>query len=240
MSLRIDDRFKAILGATDRETLLTEVLRFTRHLGFTTVNATAVHDQPLDDVQFAWVSNTPSAYAQLADDVLYAKGDPVAQHCRHRGVPIVWDQSTYATAGHGARWEAQAQFGYCTGIALALHMPRGQHFFIGVDRDQRLPSDGEELSRLTADLQLFAAHAQEAALRILLPQVIELACPELTVRELECLRWTMEGKSAWEVGRILSISEQTAVRHLNNATKKLDCVNKHHAIVKAMRFGLIS
>jgi hypothetical protein len=49
----------------------------------------------------------------------------------------------------------------------------------------------------------------------------------------------MEGKTAWEVGSILGISEQTAVRHLSNATHKLDCVNKHHAVVKALRVRLI-
>jgi DNA-binding CsgD family transcriptional regulator len=61
----------------------------------------------------------------------------------------------------------------------------------------------------------------------------------LTERELEALRWTMEGKTAWEVGSILGISEQTAVRHLSNATRKLGSVNKHHAVVTAMRLGLL-
>jgi DNA-binding CsgD family transcriptional regulator len=45
----------------------------------------------------------------------------------------------------------------------------------------------------------------------------EVMAARLTPRELECLRWTMEGKTAWEVGTILSISERTAVLHLNNA-----------------------
>ena len=94
---------------------------------------------------------------------------------------------------------------------------------------------------MLADLQLFATFAEEAATQILTPARVDLsALPRLTPREVECLSWTMEGKTAWEVGCILSISEQTAVRHLNNATKKLDCVNKHHAVVKAMRLGLIS
>jgi DNA-binding CsgD family transcriptional regulator len=64
-------------------------------------------------------------------------------------------------------------------------------------------------------------------------------CRPLTERELEALRWTMEGKTAWEVGSILGISEQTAVRHLSNATRKLGCVHKHHAVVTAMRLGLL-
>ena len=63
--------------------------------------------------------------------------------------------------------------------------------------------------------------------------------PLLTPRELEALRWTMDGKTAWEVGAILGISERTAVLHLTNATHKLDCVNKHQAVLKALRLKLI-
>ena len=92
---------------------------------------------------------------------------------------------------------------------------------------------------MTAELQLFAVHTQDAALRLLLPESPAIDAPELTPRELESLRWTMEGKTAWELGRILGISEQTAVRHVNNATHKLNAVNKHHAVVKALRLGLI-
>ena len=77
------------------------------------------------------------------------------------------------------------------------------------------------------------------AVRVMPPPSPESDTPDLTPRELECLRWTMEGKTAWELGRILGISEQTAVRHVNNAAHKLDAVNKHHAVVKALRFGLL-
>ena len=92
---------------------------------------------------------------------------------------------------------------------------------------------------MVADLQLFAVHAQDAALRVLLPASPHEDVPPLTPRELESLRWTMEGKTAWEVGNILGISERTAVLHVNNATHKLGCVNKHQAVLKALRFGLI-
>ena len=40
---------------------------------------------------------------------------------------------------------------------------------LGVDRDQALPSDPSELTRMVADLQLFAVHAQDAAMRMLVP-----------------------------------------------------------------------
>ena len=140
----------------------------------------------------------------------------------------------------------QARFGYRTGIALALHLPAGRHFFIGVNRDRDLPRDAVEATRMVADLHLFAAYAQDAALRVLAPSDPSVHMPKLTVRELEALRWTMEGKTAWEIGRILAISEHTAARHINtaarhinNAAQKLGCVNKHHAVAKALRIGLI-
>jgi len=88
-------------------------------------------------------------------------------------------------------------------------------------------------------LQLFAVHAQEAAMRILVPMPSEPGLPALTPRELETLRWTMEGKTAWEVANVLGISERTAVLHANNAMHKLGCVNKHQAVLKALRLGLI-
>lgn len=77
-------------------------------------------------------------------------------------------------------------------------------------------------------------------MRILVPASNDPPPASLTRRELEALRWTMEGKTAWEVGKILGIAEQTAVRHLFNATRKLECVNKHQAVLKALRLGLIT
>ena len=76
--------------------------------------------------------------------------------------------------------------------------------------------------------------------RVLSPAAKDLNRPNLTPRELEALRWTMEGKTAWEVGAILGISERTAVLHVNNAMHKLDCASKHQAVLKALRLGLIS
>jgi DNA-binding CsgD family transcriptional regulator len=122
---------------------------------------------------------------------------------------------------------------------MALHLPEGKHFLLGVDRDQDLPGDPDELQRVVADLQLFAVHAQDAALRLLVPVAERPERPALTPRELEVLRWTMEGKTAWEVGALLGISERTVVFHINNGTHKLGCINKQQAVLKALRLGLI-
>ncbi|HRD86442.1 MAG TPA: autoinducer binding domain-containing protein [Rubrivivax sp.] len=231
--------YASVLEARNRDEFRDEVLRFARARGFDTFSAMTVVDHGMGDTEFIVVDNTPRGYAEAFQDPGSGRRDPVMQHCKRYAMPIVWDQSTYVDRGAGDIWEHQARFGYATGIATALHLPEGRHFFLGVDRDQPLPSEPAELQRVVAELQLFAVHAQEAAMRLLLPAEQQPERPALTPRELEALRWTMDGKTAWEVGTILGISERTAVLHVNNAMHKLGCVNKHQAVLKALRLGLI-
>lgn len=231
--------FTAVMECRTRDELQSEVVGFAKRLGFDTVAATVVIDHLLGDAEFISVDNMPQAYQNAFVTLENGRRDPVTQHCKRHSVPIIWNQATYVRDGLGDMWETQARYGYRNGIALALHMPEGRHFMLGVDRDQPVPPDPAELTRLVADLQLFAVHAQDAATRLLLPAAPEGATPSLTPRELEALRWTMEGKTAWEVGALLSISERTAVMHVNNAMHKLGCVNKHQAVLKALRLGLI-
>ena len=62
----------------------------------------------------------------------------------------------------------------------------------------------------------------------------------LTEREVECLKWAADGKSEWEIGTILGVSEHTVDRHMANARRKLGARTRTQAIATAMRLGLIS
>ena len=231
--------YAEVLEARTRDEFRLEVVRFTQRLGFQTVSALTVIDRAPGRSEFIAVDNTPPGFAEVYANPSLGRRDPVMQHCRRQTVPIIWNQQTYLSHDAGELWEQQARFGYRTGIAMALHMPEGRHFILGVDRDRPLPDDRDELQRVVADLQLFAVVAQDAAMRLLVPAAQQPERPALTPRELEALRWTMEGKTAWEVGAILGISERTAVLHVNNAMHKLGCTNKHQAVLKALRLGLI-
>jgi len=231
--------FAEVLGSRNRDEFRGEVVSFTKRLGFDTVSATVVIDHMLTDSEFITVDNAPDAYKAYYRNRENGKRDPVTQHCKRKSVPIIWTQETYVSQGLGEKWEEQAQFGYRNGIALALHLPDGRHFMLGVERDKAMSRNAAELTRVVADLQLFAVHAQEAAWRILTTPSPDPGIPALTPRELESLRWTMDGKTAWEVGSMLGISERTAALHINNATHKLGCANKHQAVLKALRLGMI-
>ena len=231
--------YLSVLEARTEHEFRDEIVRFATQLGFERVGAITVIDRLLAPPVFINVDNAPAEYREFFDRPSLGRVDPVMQHCKTQSVPIIWDQDTYTTRGLGDKWEEQAAFGYRTGVCMALHMPEGRHFVMGVDRRQPMPKDPIEVTRIVADLQLFAVHAQDAALRILVPAASQPERPALTPRELECLRWTMDGKTAWEVGNVLGISERTAVLHINNAMHKLQCANKHQAVLKALRLGLI-
>lgn len=231
--------YSSVLSVESRDDFRDEVVRFAKQVGFNTVAAYVVVDRGVGRSEFYAVHNAPSGYEEALHDQASARRDPVIQHCRRQAVPIIWDQATYTTQGLGELWEEQASFGYVNGIAMALHLPEGRHFVFGVERDKPMPTDRRELTRVVADLQLFAVYAQDAALRVLAPQLHDDQRPRLTPREVEVLSWTMDGKTAWEVGAILGISERTAVMHVTNAMHKLGASNKHHAVLKALKLGLI-
>jgi len=56
----------------------------------------------------------------------------------------------------------------------------------------------------------------------------------LTAREREVLHWVAQGKTDWEIGEILAISEQTAKAHVRNSCRKLNAVNRTHAVANAL------
>lgn len=62
---------------------------------------------------------------------------------------------------------------------------------------------------------------------------------EFTQRERDVLQWLALGKTNWEIGMILGISERTVKFHLNNVFQKLGVANRAQAVLQANRLGLI-
>lgn len=61
----------------------------------------------------------------------------------------------------------------------------------------------------------------------------------LTEKEREILQWSAKGKTRWEVGEIMGISENTVIYHLKNIFQKLECNNITMAVLKALYSGII-
>ena len=66
-----------------------------------------------------------------------------------------------------------------------------------------------------------------------------IALCEITRRQLECLAWVGEGKSASDIGGILGISGRTVEGHLLKICAHLDVKTRFQALLKARDLGLI-
>ncbi len=61
----------------------------------------------------------------------------------------------------------------------------------------------------------------------------------LTGREREVLIWIARGKSAREIGEILSITKRTVDQHTQSASRKLGAINRAHAVAIALQDHII-
>lgn len=62
---------------------------------------------------------------------------------------------------------------------------------------------------------------------------------KLTHREIACLFWASQGKSADEIANILNISPQTVYSYQKEIKRKLSCTSMAHAVFLGIRYGHI-
>jgi LuxR family quorum sensing-dependent transcriptional regulator len=77
-------------------------------------------------------------------------------------------------------------------------------------------------------------------LRALARPAVALPARRLNEIEAEVLRWAARGKTAWETGQILKLSERTVRWHLEEAQRKLMTKNKTATVALALVNGEIN
>lgn len=236
--------FERAADATCDLDLERALIEFTERHECTSANLMTALESSEGGVTFANVVHMPSAYMASFNDFEGARFDPVMSHMRQSSLPLLWTRQTYANVGQEREWEHMEAHGLSCGAGVALHMPGGRHLALGLDRRSAFSRRPERLTALFGEMQLLLSHVTESAFKIHDPihraaDVHRSFSPALTPRELEALRWTIDGKTAWEIGQIMAITERTAVKHLTNATTKLQCATKAQAAIRAVRLGLV-
>lgn len=165
--------------------------------------------------------------------------DPILDYCRKHVVPVAWHAPGLVNSAESERVMNEAtEFGLRFGVSVPLHSPNGELGVLSMALDQRMVAAHAIAERALPYAQMMAGYVHEAVRRVfsLTDNEKEQA---LTEREHECLRWAADGKTSWEIGQLLNLSERTVNFHLNNATLKLDASNRQHAVVRAVLKGLI-
>lgn len=170
----------------------------------------------------------------------YYLDDPVIMHCKKHLIPIQWQDLGPVSTEMGERIMNEAtEFGLKGGISMPVHGPTGEFGIFSMTLNEQKKMHLELIQQASPYIHLFAAYLHETVQRVL-----SLDIPDkkllLTAREKECLRWTADGKTSWEISQLLNTSERTINFHLTNSMSKLDVNNRQHAVAKAVLQGIIN
>lgn len=239
MPVRFAEVCDRLDGADDLDAVRRHTDRALSDLGFAHFTYLTVSrpDRPGTSYYF---STYPKAWTDHYEQRRYVTVDPVMLEARTALLPFQWRGEKIRSAATGAQlrvFDEAGDFGIRDGITAPVHGADGE--FAVLSATPAESGSFDKLFRARRDaVHLLALHCHAAVRRLL--KRPEQKAPRLSPRELECLKWTAAGKTAWEIGEILNLSESTVVWHLNNAKAKLGVYGKSHAVVKAMMLGLIS
>lgn len=189
------------------------------------------------------VDNYPSEWTKKYIDESLIKIDPTVVFCMRHSTPIRWDKfSKMGELGKGKYKDLMddaRDHGLVSGYSLPLWAPSGEFAVFSLASRNEI----SEMEDLCAESLPFSQLFANAILETLLTQMAEEFATNqsvtLTKREKECLFWACEGKTTWEMSKIVDVSERTIIFHLNNAVEKLGANNRQHAVAKAILYGLI-
>lgn len=186
------------------------------------------------------LTSYPKTWIDRYVEAGYVEVDPTIKHCRNSILPLPWDKlDTAAAPPQSARlFDEARQHGRAGGVTLPIHCGTKEFGLLSLAFDPREKKAAEITAATLGQAQLIAAYMHEAMRKMAFSSLEPPANP-LSPRERECLEWTAAGKTSWEISRILPISENTVIFHLNNAKRKLDAVNRRQAIARAISSGFI-
>ena len=167
----------------------------------------------------------------------YLRIDPTVRQGLTSNTLILWSAETFSSAPE--MWEDANAHGLRHGLAQPARDSQGTFGMLSLSRcEQHL--DKKELIANTPRVQHMIQMLLVGMTRLVVPKMLPESLSHLTPREKEVLRWTADGKTSYEIGRILSISISAVNFHINNAVAKLDTSNKTQAVVKAALLGLLN
>jgi LuxR family transcriptional regulator, quorum-sensing system regulator BjaR1 len=167
----------------------------------------------------------------------YIRNDPARLHLTRSLKPYSWREMTscdaYTKDQKNIVYEASE---FCMKSGLIFPMPglRSGPAMVTIAGENDDFSDEDVMQLHMAAIYTHAVVRKLSRLRPEQPNI-----PAFSARERECLQWFAAGKSEWEIGEILSISEKTANTYLERAKKKFGVATRKQAIVAALQNGVI-
>jgi len=180
------------------------------------------------------ISNYPAAWINRYAACHYERIDPVIRHALNHSGAFTWGPDFApldALRPEQQLFDEASQFGIKYGFTIPIHDHDGSTAVITFATSDRRAAFCRSIRRNAQLLRLLAtnfhAHARRRT-RVIQP----FESTGLSRRQIECLNWAAQGKSTWEIGKIIGVSQRTAAFHLEKAKEKLGARNITQAVAR--------
>lgn len=218
--------------------LTNAVIRATSEYGVSNVLAGYIPRSgmlPGDQLRHVLLADWPAEWADIYFHNGYLFQDPTIQRVLTACPAFSWTELTKSLVARSQMlvMDRAKDFALSDGCTVPLVPLDGRH--VGFSFAGRHVDDAPEAK---GAMTLIATFAFGRALE--LRSATAKAAGKLTFREREVIGWISAGKTDWEIGSILGVSDKAIAKHVHNARTKLGAMNRAHAVAEAIRAGLIA
>lgn len=240
MSRRSLDETLAFIAAIDRaaspDAVSETVLSVVQPFGFSRVFAgiiplpgMSMQQQVANVVLHRW----PEQWSQRYFSQGYLFEDPTIHRVTTSTEPFLWSELEEAYRDHPSAKRIMGEakeFSLGFGFTVPMLTLDGQSAGFSIASDR-----GELPPHLRGRLQLLAMYSFGRALSI----ANEPTTIKLTRREADVLQWIAEGKSDWEISKILHVSEHLVDKMARQIRVKFGAATRTQAVAQALRQRII-
>ncbi len=181
----------------------------------------------------------PEGWRERYAEARHCDADPVFRHVLMNGSPSLWSECRERAASSGASKRSLSVFDEAAEFGLENGFVMQTPGFGGVPGAVTFGGTEPDLStKAQLSLRLVGAFAYEGLRRLV--EGFKPVPPSLSKRELEVLRWSAEGKTAWEIGTILTIGERTVRTYQDHIKVKYRVPTIIQAAVRAALDGTLA
>jgi len=227
-----------VIAATDSpEKTFQTLIKCTDHYDFNLRFAGRLGGQISGDggVPQFFFAEVPKDWREIYVNKGYSHIDPVSQMAMRITRPFRWAECYVdLTPAQQAFVDHSKSYGLNYGITFPMKHAKGMPGTVsfGSDRDFKLTSEEK------IELEILGRHAFER-IEELMGTPGEIANITLSAREHDILTLVAQGKTNWEIGAILDLSEYSVRDYLKDISKRMQTSNRTHTVTRAIQLGLI-
>jgi LuxR family quorum sensing-dependent transcriptional regulator len=216
------------------DSVMDAMVREFGRFGFETLILTGLPNPEQNLEQMVLAKRLSPEWCELYTRNQYIRVDPVARLCHRTVNPFEWSEAPYDIDNEPRAAEVMQRatdFRMSRGFIVPIHSVAGYEACVSLGGEHLDLND-----RSKPAVHLMAMYAFDRVRRLMAPAK---PVQKLTARQREVIAWSASGKSAWEIGAIIGITQRTVEEHIATACRKLGATNRTQAVAVSIREHLI-